>query len=342
MPAMHASLPHSTLTFLACIVLSTAGCGKQPQPATARQAREVMGTLAEVTAVAADQTTARAAVEAAYAAFEQVNSLMSDYRDDTEISRLNALPAGESFVVSPETFFVLQRSAEVSQASGGAFDVTCRPLVSLWKQAGKDNRLPDQAALSNTVAVVGWDNLKLDPQSRRVTKGVAGMQIDVGAIAKGYALDLAAERMKAAGATCALIDVGGDLVAVGTQANGGPWRIGVQHPFQSGLIIKLALTDCAVATSGNQQRFNLIEGRRYSHIVDPRTGRPVQQAPSVTVIAPDGITADTWATVFSVLSVQEGLAKAKELPGIEVLWIWGDADQPQSAKTPGFDHYITP
>ncbi len=339
---MYASLPRSTLTFLACAVLGTAGCGKQPQPATFKQAREVIGTLAEVTAVGPDETTARAAVEAAYAAFEQVNSLMSDYRDGTEISRLNALPAGESVVVSPETFFVLQRSAEVSQASGGAFDITCRPLVSLWKQAGRDNRLPEQATLSNTLAVVGWTKLKLDPPSRSVTKTADGMQIDLGGIAKGYALDQAAERMKAAGATCGLIDVGGDIVAVGKQANGDPWRIGVQHPFQSGLIMKLALSDRAIATSGNQQRFNAIEGRRYSHIVDPRTGRPAHQAPSVTVIAPDGITADAWATVFSVLSVEEGLAKAKELPEIEVMWIWGDAAQPQRAKTAGFDRHITP
>jgi len=339
---MYASLPRSILAFFACVVLGTAGCGRQPQPATVKQAREVMGTLAEVTAVAPDETTARAAVEAAYAALEQVNSLMSDYRDDTEISRLNALPAGESLVVSPETFFVLQRSSEVSRASNGAFDITCRPLVSLWKQAGRDNRLPDQATLSSTLAAVGWTKLTLDPPSRRVTKTADGMQIDLGGIAKGYALDQAAERMKAAGATCGLIDVGGDIVAVGKQANGDPWRIGVQHPFQSGLMLKLSLTDRAVATSGTQQRFTVIGNHRYSHIIDPRTGRPAEQAPSVTVVARDGITADAWATVFSVLSVQEGLEKAKELPDVDVMWIGGDAAQPQSAQTADFDRHITP
>ncbi len=301
-----------------------------------------MGTLAEVTAVAADRTTAQTAVEAAYAAFEQVNSLMSDYRDDTEISRLNSLPPGESLVVSPETFFVLQRAAEVSQASGGVFDITCRPLVALWKQAGQNNRLPDPSAISDVLAAVGWTKLALDPPTRGVTKGVAGMQIDVGGIAKGYALDLAARRMKAAGATSGLIDVGGDIVAMGRQANGDPWRIGVQHPFQSGLIMKLALSDRAVATSGNQQRFTVIGGQRYSHIIDPRNGRPAEQAPSVTVIAPDGISADAWATVFSVLSVEQGARKAEELPDVEVMWIAGDATQPQIAKTPGFGKYIIP
>lgn len=301
-----------------------------------------MGTLAEVTAVAADHTTAQAAVEAAYAAFEQVNSLMSDYRDDTEISRLNSLPPGESLLVSPETFFVLQRAAEVSQASGGAFDITCRPLVALWKQAGENNRLPDPSAISDTLAAVGWTKLALDPPTRRVTKAVAGMQIDVGGIAKGYALDLAAQRMNAAGATSGLIDVGGDIVAMGRQANGDPWRIGVQHPFQSGLITRLALSNRAVATSGNQQRFTVIAGQRYSHIIDPRNGRPAEQAPSVTVIAPDGITADAWATVFSVLSVEQGIKKAEELPDVEVMWISGDATQPQIARTPGFGKYIIP
>ncbi|MGQ9649323.1 MAG: FAD:protein FMN transferase [Phycisphaerae bacterium] len=339
---MNASSSRGTIVLLACVVVGTAGCGRQPRPVTAKQAREIMGTLAEVTAVAADQTTAQAAVEAAYAAFERVNSLMSDYRDDSEISRLNSLPPGESLVVSPETFFVLQRAAEVSQASGGAFDVTCRPLVSLWKLAGENNRLPDPSAISDALTTVGWTKLALAPSTRRVTKAVPGMQIDVGGIAKGYALDLAAQRMKAAGATSGLIDVGGDIVAMGRQPSGEPWRIGVQHPFQSGLIMKLALSDRAVATSGNQQRFTVIAGQRYSHIIDPRNGRPTEQAPSVTVIAPDGITADAWATVFSVLSVEQGMKKAEKLPDVEVMWISGDATQPQITTTPGFGKCIIP
>ena len=325
---------------LAAIVASAAGCRESPRPTAVTQSREVMGTLADVTAVAADEQTARAAVEAAYARLEHVNRLMSDYRDDSEIGRLNGLPAGAGLAVSPETFGVLRRARAISEATGGAFDPTCRPLVALWKQAGKDRRLPDDAALEQTLARVGWDKIELTTATRMVTKKAENMQIDLGGIAKGYALDLAAAAMRGAGASGGLVDVGGDVLAVGHRADGSPWRVGVQHPFESGILLKLILTNRAVATSGNQQRFTVIDGKRYSHIIDPRTGRPAEQAPSVTVIALDGITADAWATVFSVLAVEEGRPIAEKLEGVEVMWVWGTADHPRSARTSGFDQYV--
>jgi len=316
------------------------GCRESADPASVEQSREVMGTLAEVTAIARDEQTARAAVESAYARFEDVDRLMSDYRGDSEIGRLNSLPAGRRLVVSAETFHVLQRSCEIAGATGGAFDVTCRPLVELWKQAGRGGRPPDDASLQQALARVGWGKLRLAPLTRTVIKTVDGMQIDLGGIAKGYALDMAGSAMKKAGASSGLVEVGGDILAIGSQADGSPWRIGIQHPFGNGLIFKLALSGRAVATSGSQQRFTVIDGRRYSHIIDPRTGRPAEQAPSVTVVAPDGITADAWATVFSVLTVQEGRVLAEGLEDLEVMWVWQAAGQVKVARTAGFDRYL--
>jgi thiamine biosynthesis lipoprotein len=316
------------------------GCNRAPSPSQVKQSREVMGTLAEVTAVAADKTAAQAAVEAAYARLEDVNRLMSDYQSDSEIGRLNRLEANASLTVSPETMACLLRAREVSELSGGAFDVTCRPLIELWRTAARENRPPDDAALQAVRDRVGWRKLVLDESSRTVTPTVAGMQVDLGGIAKGYALDLAAEAMHKAGATAGLIDVGGDVLAFGTRIDGSAWQIGVKHPFQEGLFDRIAFTDRAVATSGVQQRYFTIDGRRYSHIIDPRTGRPAEQAPSVTVIAPDGITADAWATVFSVLSVEEGRRRARELEDVEVLWIWRDEEQVRTARTDGFMRYV--
>ena len=315
------------------------GCGRGPDVAVVTQSRQMMGTLAEVTAVAADEATARAAVDAAYSRLHDVNRVMSDYVADSEIGRLNALGGGQSMVVSPETFDVLRLAAEVGRASGGAFDVTCRPLVQMWKQAGKAGRLPDEAALQAVRGRIGWDKVTLDPAGRTVTKTVADVQVDVGGIAKGYALDLAAEAMLGAGATSGLIDVGGDVLAVGRSDEDKPWRVGVQHPFGQGLADVLELTDRAVATSGVQQRFTVIEGRRYSHIVDPRTGWPAAEAPSVTVIAATGAMADAWATVFSVLTVEEGRELAKTLDGVEVLWAWGSAGDVRTAETAGFGRF---
>ena len=155
-------------------------------------------------------------------------------------------------MVSPETFDCLRKSAEVAAASGGAFDVTCRPLIALWKQAGQRNRLPTETELQAVRARVGWQKLELSPATRTVTVRAEGMQLDLGGIAKGYALDLAAAAMKDAGASGGLVDVGGDIVTFGRRENGQAWRIGVRHPFQSGLFGRLELDDGAVATSGIQ------------------------------------------------------------------------------------------
>jgi thiamine biosynthesis lipoprotein len=301
-----------------------------------------MGTFARLTAIATDEPSAAAAVEAGYARLEDVNRLMSDYRPDSEISRLNDLPADEGLHVSSETFYCLERAVEVSRASGGAFDVTCRPLVTLWKQAAKQNRLPSERIVAETLKVVGAEQIGLDVENRMVSRRLDGVQVDLGGVAKGYALDLATEAMRKAGASSVLVDVGGDVVAIGTNRRGQPWRIGIKHPFRQGLIAVLALSDRAVATSGVQQRFYQIDGQRYSHIIDPRTGWPAAQAPSVTVIAADGLTADAWATAFSVLGVAEGreLLEAGQTPELEVMWITGSADQPAIAKTEGFDRYV--
>jgi thiamine biosynthesis lipoprotein len=319
------------------------GCRKPAGPATAKHAREVMGTFAEVTAVAATEPIARAAVDAAYAALDRVNNLMSDYVPDSEVGRLNALAGGESLAVSPETFAVLTRAREFAEATGGAFDVTYRPLKEVWKQAGKAGTLPPDSLLEETRLRVGYDKLRLDPATRTVTPTIDGLQVDLGGIAKGYGLDLAAQAALDAGATAVLVNVGGDVLAIGTQASGQPWRIGVKHPFIDGLAGRLALTGPrAVATSGIQQRFTVIDGKRYSHIIDPRTGRPAEQAPSVTVIAPDGITADAWATVFSILTVEEGRTLAASLADVEAMWIWGSAEQMNTAQTDGFSQYVLP
>lgn len=325
----------------ACVTL--VGC-ERPGPVRLKNSNQIMGTGAEITVDAPDRATARQALEAAYARLEDVDRLMSDYVAESEIGRLNALAAGQSMSVSPETFHCLQRAADIARMSGGAFDVTCRPLVRLWKQAGKENRVPSDAALLGTLARVGWQKIELDPETRSVTLGVAGLQVDLGGIAKGYALDLAADALRAAGATSGLVNVGGDVRALGPQAGGRPWRVGVQHPLKprGEYIHVIALYGGAVATSGIQQRFTEIDGRRYSHIIDPRTGRPAEQSPQVTVMAPDGLSADAWATALSVLSVEEGqaLIAAGKLPGIEVLWILSEGDRLVIHQTPGFAQHV--
>ena len=339
----------SALGSLACERQTPQEIASTSQPALVSRARsfEVMGTLARLTAVAADEPTADAALQAGCQALEEVNRLMSDYIDDSEIGRLNRAAAGEAIPLSPPTMHCLRRALEISAQSGGAFDVTCRPLIQLWRTAAREKHLPDEEKLRTVHSLIGADKIMLDEMSRTAARRLDGVQVDLGGIAKGYALDLAAEAMKKAGSRGGLVDVGGDIVSFGLRENGQLWRIGVRDPFAvtSGEYrYALQFEDAAVATSGVQERFFEIDGKRYSHIIDPRDGRPAEQAPSVTVIGPDGLTADAWATAFSVLSVAEGKALLQEAgaPAVEVLWISGTAENPQIEMTAGFKSYICP
>ncbi len=207
----------------------------------------------------------------------------------------------------------------------------------------RKKRLPTADELDRARALVGWGKVVLDSSTRRVSFKVPGMQVDLGGIAKGYALDLAAQAMIEQEVSGVLVDVGGDVVALGHNADGKPWRIGIKHPFQDGLIGVVDLVDMAVATSGDQQRFYIIDGKKYSHIIDPRTAQPAKQAPCVTVIAKDGMTADAWGTVLSVLSIEEGKKTIESTQGlqIEVMWMTQTDDGTHVTKTKGFDAYLT-
>jgi thiamine biosynthesis lipoprotein len=323
------------LLILAAAVLC-AGC--EQRDVRRARSREIMGTFATITAVAGDAQTASAAVEAGYQQFELVNRLMSDYATDSEIGRLNSSPPGAAGPVSPETFACLIAAAEIEEASCGAFSCTCRPLVQLWKSAARNGRLPTAEELADARALIGARHLFLEEPARLVGRRLDGVQVDLGGIAKGYALDLGAQAMRRAGAKGGLLDLGGGILVFGRHDEGEPWRVGVRHPFQDGVIAVLRLEDRAVATSGLQQRFYEVGGRRYSHIIDPRTGWPAEHAACVTVVAEDGLTSDAWATALNVLTVQEGkaLLDRPDGPRVEVMWITGDAANPVIEMTPGF------
>ncbi|MGD8452165.1 MAG: FAD:protein FMN transferase [Phycisphaerae bacterium] len=330
----------------AALLLSLAACDRPSGPQRVSGTYAMMGTEATITVIADEAKIARRAASGAFARLGRVNFLMSDYTANSEIGLLNRLGPNRRLVVSPETFACVEAALNVAERSGGAFDPTCRPLVHLWKEAGKAGRLPSAEALAEVRQRVGWQKVRLNHTDHSVALTVDGMQLDLGGIAKGYALDLAAKGMLVHPVKGGLVDVGGDIVAFGKQEDGGLWHVGIRDPFQpdhTKSMFVLELTDLAVCTSGMQERFYEIEGRRYSHIVDPRTGQPAAEAPAVTVIGPDGMTADAWATTLSVLSVAEGqtlLAGPAADVGLEVMWITGTADAPQITKTAGFDRYL--
>ncbi len=308
----------------------------------------IMGTRTELTVVvdANDTAAGRAAMAAATGALRDVEAMMSSFLAASPVSRFNAAKAGEAVDIPPELAALLGEARRFTELSGGAFDVTVGPIVQLWKAAGKTGKAPSEAELARVRARVGMDRLKV--ASGKAVKAVDGLWLDLGGIAKGYGVDRAAEALTAVKAVRGgLVNVGGEIRSFGVKPDRSAWRIGVQHPFRKGLAGVMALTDAAVATSGDYERFAVIDGVRYSHIVDPRTARPVRDTHSVTVVslpmagrAPSCTDADAWATALSVMG-PAGLAKL-EGTGIEAAIITGTPEKAEIHQTPGFARLLAP
>jgi len=297
----------------------------------------IMGTRTRLLAVAPDRAQARGALRDAEAALRGVEARMSRHIATSELSLFNAAPVGE-YPLSGQMADVLGRSWELFGLTASAFDVTCLPLIDLWKQAGRTGQLPSRGQIDRARHMGGWRLVKLGPDSKTLKKVSTKAGIDLGGIAKGYGIDRAVVAMRKAGCVGGLVDVGGDVRCFGQPARGHHWSVVVTDPFEPGKIFaRLKLGDAAVATSGNYARYVTIGGIRYSHIVDPRTGFPARAAPSVTVIALQAATADAFATALSV----RGTAGLASLPrGVEAMLVVGDEIKHRIIATEGFKKYL--
>ncbi len=315
--------------------------------------RLVMGTFARIVAVAEDSGTANRCIEAAFAEIQTVDELMSDYKSDSEISEINRDGFKRAVEVSKSTYEVLQRSVEFSKLTRGAFDVTVGPLVDLLRSAEKKEVVPSEEEIAEAKLKVGYQNLKLDGQNRTVKFTVDGMRLDLGGVAKGYAVDKAVEAMQKAGAIGGMIDIGGDIRCFGAPPRGKDhWLIGLQDPRKAKgdidtgePLLVLKLENAAIATSGSYRRFVLIGGKKYSHILDTRTGYSSDELASVTIIADNATDADALATAVSVMGAKGGLALIEKTPQTEAILIpafAGMTGQPKYKliKTSGAEKYI--
>jgi thiamine biosynthesis lipoprotein len=306
----------------------------------------VMGTFARVVVVL-EPDTAEKAIQAALTELENVDNLMSDYKEDSELSRLNRDACKQAIKVSEPTLEVLQRAVEFSKLTDGAFDVTVGPLVDLWRSAAHANHLPTQADLETARAKVGYEKLILDANNMTVRFAVEGMRLDLGGIAKGYAIDKAVEAIRNCGAIGAMVDVGGDIRCFGAAPPGkDTWRIGLQDPSKTKdwlgtgkPLLVLKLVDSAIATSGDYRRFALIEGQKHSHVMDQDTGQTSDELSSVTIIAQSALQADALATAATVLGPEKALTLIENLPDTEAILI-SPAPDFQITKTTGADKYI--
>ena len=295
--------------------------------------RAVMGTDCTLVAIVPRHRRAAAeeALRNAEAVLRQIEGRMSSWIDVSEIGKLNASDAGKQVEISPETRTVLRAARAAFEQTGGAFDTTCRPLIEVWRTAAKKKQLPADDEIAAARSASTWGHFELSPTA--VVKRNASARIDLGGIAKGYAIDAAVAVMRAVPIDSGMVDVGGDQRLFGRSIAGKAWPVAVKHPFADGPIVEFTVGEAAVCTSGNYARFFEIDGHRYSHIIDPRTGRPADVVSSVTVVAPTAIEADIWATALSVLG-PDGFDRLPE--GVHALVINGDDGDVRTFASPDF------
>ncbi|MEW5975901.1 MAG: FAD:protein FMN transferase [Acidobacteriota bacterium] len=271
-----------------------------------------MGTQVRILVYAPSFSQASEASMAAFDRMEQLEWTFSDYRTNSELSRLNRDGAIAPRRVSDELFQVLHRSLEISSYSRGAFDITLGPLTQLWRQARRAGSPPTPKQIAQARRRTGFQNLILNSKERTVRFELAGMALDLGGIAKGYIADQALQVLQRRGLRSALVEAGGDIAIGAAPPGKAGWHIAIKG-VQDEL---LALHDVGVATSGDEFQYLEIAGRRYSHIINPAIGVAVSDSSQVTVIAPDGMTADALATTLSVMTPAAGLELADSLDGV--------------------------
>jgi thiamine biosynthesis lipoprotein len=298
------------------------------------RSRILMGTVVEISAHGADLGRLEAAVTAAFEEIARIERLMHPTGEGSDVARLTASSQGTE--VAPETAEVIALGLRVAALSGGAFDMGLGRLKGLWGIESEAPRVPAPEEVRQALTGTGPDGLRLD--GLRVEKATATLAVDLGAIAKGYAIDRAAEVLRKAGIDSAAINAGGDIRLIGGHS-GRPWRIAIQHPRDADRqLATLELADLAVVTSGDYERFFERDGVRYHHIFDPRTGYPAGLCQSVTIVTPSAALADALSTAVFVLGPEAGLALLQHFPEAEGLIVAADGT-PQ--MTPGLQGRLT-
>ncbi len=326
--------------FMAATLLLS-GC--EPTPAYDRFEGATMGTYFRVTALCPSRS-APELQQRLEAELAQVNGQMSTYQNDSELMRFNTHTVDEWVPVSNELLTVIAAAGEISRWSSGAFDVTVSELVDLWgfgPDGRIDNRPSDQVIL-DLLGRIGHERLEVDPDAQAIRRR-APFQVDLSAIAKGHGVDRVSQVLRRQACTDFLVDIGGEVLGEGLSPSGRPWRIGVEVPDPGtvgGVQRVIPLESMAVATSGDYRNFQDLEGRRYSHTLDPRTGEPVQHdLASVTVLHPSAMWADGLATALNVLGQDEGFALA-ESRGLAALFVIRGANGFEERYTPAMQEYL--
>ncbi len=309
---------------LGLVVCVAVGCGMQKEVLLSGRTMGTFYHIKVVTGYFEDLSGLQARVDAR---LEEINQSMSTYRPDSEISRYNRLPVAETMDVSADFAAVLKVAKTIHRLSGGAWDGTIKPLVNLWGfgNARPVKVAPDKAEVARRLTRTGFEHIRFLDDGR-IGKQIPGLTLDLASIAKGFGVDAVAAVIHKEGYHDFLVEIGGEVVAAGVRKDGLPWAVGINRPVPvvtaDAVYRAVSLTRGAMATSGDYRIFFELDGTRYAHVIDPRTGYPVQnQVTSVSVVAPDCTLADGLATALMVMGVADGLALVNRLQNVECLII---------------------
>jgi FAD:protein FMN transferase len=306
-------------------------------------AQPLMGMPFRISLYAPDEAAANAAAFAAFRRIRNLNGVLSDYEPQSEMMRLcRTAGTGQAVPVSEDLWNVLTYAVDLSKKSDGAFDVTIGPVVRLWRKARKTKQFPADDELAAARALVGYKNIRLDPKNRTVELLKPGMQLDFGGIGVGFAVDEALKVLKVRGITRVMIDGSGDIGVGDPPPGKAGWKIGIAALEPEGEPSRfILLKNAAVTTSGDAFQFVEFEGRRYSHIVDPATGLGLTDRSTVTVIAPDCTTADTYAKVVAIMGTEQGIRLLEEIPHAAALVLRAPEGTPIVTESARLKDYLT-
>jgi thiamine biosynthesis lipoprotein len=281
-----------------------------------------MGThvaFAAYTTPSVDGAATHAAFDAALAEIKRVEALMTTWRPDSDIGKVNAAAGKSAVAVTDETFAIVKEAVHASEISGGTFDITFQTLHGLWKfDEDLDPHPPTDAAIKARLPFVGYKNIALDPAAKTIKLAKNRTQISLGGIAKGYAVDRAVKVLEKAGLRSFFVQAGGDLFARGLKPENKEWSAGIRDPRgpENKYFAMLPISDHAFSTAGDYERSYVVGGKRYHHIIDPRTGWPATASRSVTIWAPTALLADEIDDAVFILGPQKGLALVESLDGV--------------------------
>jgi thiamine biosynthesis lipoprotein len=310
---------------LFALLLAATAAGARPAGET-RAFRYMMGTSIEVRPIGGDAPVRQAAIDEAFAAFAEIDRLMSNYRDDSELTLVNRRAATEAVDVSEPMFRVLEAAHRVGAASNGAFDISVGPLVRLWGFHDRKPHLPTAEELAAVRPLVDYRNVLLDPQGRSVRFSRPGVEIDLGGIAKGFAVEIAADVLRRRGLS-GFIVAGGNQYLLGAPPGKRTWTVGIKDPDAPERVMGVVETgETSVSTSADSYNFLVANGRRYGHVLDPHTLEPSMASLSVTILSRDGTLADAMSKAAFILGPKAGLALVDAMPGMSAVIAYRKSD----------------